>query len=343
MATIVTFGEIMLRLSPRGKEKLFQSSDLVGTFGGAEGNVAVSLANYGETVAFVTALPANPVGDACVAELRRFGVDTSLIRRSGDRVGIYYAETGACSRPSKVVYDRAHSAIAKARPGDFDWDDLLEGVEWFHTTGITPAIAEGTAGLVLEALKSCKRKGITVSCDLNYRKKLWKWGKTAPEVMTEVMRHVDVAIANEEDCQKSLGIESPVDVTSGELDRCAYEILSGKVLEAFPELKILAVTLRESISADHNRWSALLATRQGERLFSRCYDILPIVDRIGGGDSFGAGLIHGLRSFDRHQDALEFAVAASALKHTIYGDFNRVSRSDVLALMGGDSSGRVQR
>ncbi len=343
MASIATFGEIMLRLSPRGKEKLFQTQDFLGTFGGAEGNVAVSLANYGEDVAFITALPANPVGDACVAELRRFGVDTSLIRRSGDRVGIYYAETGACCRPSKVVYDRAHSSIAQAKPGDFDWDMLLRGVEWFHTTGITPAISEGASDLVLEALKACRKKGITVSCDLNYRKKLWKWGKSAPEVMTEVTKYVDVAIANEEDCQKSLGIEAEADVTSGELDRGAYEELAEKVLVTFPQMKFLAVTLRESLSADHNKWSAMLAMRGEKPLFSRRYDILPILDRIGGGDSFGGGLIHGLRSFENPQEALEFAVAASALKHTIYGDFNQVSRADVLSLMGGDSSGRVQR
>ncbi|MCF4114568.1 MULTISPECIES: sugar kinase [Dethiosulfovibrio] len=343
MAAVVTFGEIMLRLSPKGKEKLFQTSDLVGTFGGAEGNVAVSLANYGEDVALVTALPANPIGDACVAELRRHGVDTSLIRRSGDRVGIYYAETGACCRPSKVVYDRADSSIARAKPGDFDWDAVLEEVQWFHTTGITPAVAEGTSDLVLEALRACKRRGITVSCDLNYRKKLWKWGKPATEVMTEIAEYVDVAIANEEDCQKSLGIQVDSDVTSGKLDRSSYEKLGEKVLETYPNMKSLAVTLRESHSADHNGWSAMLATRGEDTVFSRRYDITPIVDRIGGGDSFGAGLIHGMRSFESRSDALEFAVAASALKHTVYGDFNLVSREDVLTLMGGDGSGRVQR
>ena len=343
MASIVTFGEIMLRLSPQGKEKLFQTQHFIGTFGGAEGNVAVSLANYGEDVAFITALPANSVGDACVAELRRFGVDTSLIRRSGERVGIYYAETGACCRPSKVVYDRAHSAMAETKPGDFDWDTLLRGVEWFHTTGITPAIGEGPANLVLEALKACKERGITVSCDLNYRKKLWKWGKSAPEVMTEIAKYVDVAIANEEDCQKSLGIEVDADVTSGELDRSKYEELGKKVLATFPQMRFLAVTLRESLSADHNKWSAMLAMGGEKTLFSRRYDILPILDRIGGGDSFGGGLIHGLRSFEDPREALEFAVAASALKHTIYGDFNQVSRSDVLGLVGGDASGRVQR
>ena len=233
MASIVTFGEIMLRISPRNKEKLFQTQNLIGTFGGAEGNVAVSLANYGENVALITMLPANPVGDACVAELRRFGVDTSLVRRSGDRVGIYYAETGACCRPSKVIYDRANSSISQAKPGDFDWDALLQGVEWFHTTGITPAIGEGPANLVLEALRACKERGITVSCDLNYRKKLWKWGKSAPEVMGEITKYVDIAIANEEDCQRSLGIQVDADVTSGELDRRKYEELGEKVLAAF--------------------------------------------------------------------------------------------------------------
>lgn len=343
MSSIVTFGEIMLRLSPPDREKFFQSDRLVATFGGAESNVAVSLANYGEDVSFVTALPANPIGDSCVAELRRHNVDTSLIKRVGDRVGIYYAETGSCCRPSKVVYDRAGSSIACARPGDFDWDSILKGVQWFHTTGITPAIAQGTAELTVEALKACKERGITVSCDLNYRKKLWKWGKSAVEVMTEMVRYVDIAIANEEDCQKSLGVKADWDVSHGKLDRDGYSALAEKVLEAYPSLKALAITLRESHSADHNGWSAMLAQRDRSPIFSRKYDITPIVDRIGGGDSFGAGLIHGLRHFQDPKEALEFAVAASALKHTIYGDFNLVSKEDVLTLAGGDTSGRVQR
>ncbi len=343
MAAIATFGEIMLRLSPRGRQKLFQDTDLVATFGGAEGNVAVSLANYGEEAALITALPDNPVGDGCIEELRRHGVDTSMIRRSGERVGIYYAETGSCCRPSKVIYDRAGSSIAQARPGDFDWNSLLRGVQWFHTTGITPAISQGTAELTLEAVRACRERGITVSCDLNYRKKLWKWGKPAVEVMTEITAYVDVAVANEEDCQKSLGIEIGGNVSSGKLNRGDYEKLAEMVLERFPSLKILAVTLRESFGADHNGWSAMLAERDKPAIFSGRYDIAPIVDRIGGGDAFAGGLIHGLRSFGDSKDALEFAVAASALKHTVYGDFNLVSRNDVLSLMAGDKSGRVQR
>ncbi len=342
MARIVTFGEIMLRLSPPGKEMFFQSPRMVATFGGAESNVAVSLGNYGEKAAFVSALPANPVGDAAVAELRRFGVNTDFVRRAGERVGIYFAQTGAVARPSKVVYDRAHSALSEVKPGDFDWDAILDGTDWFHVTGITPAVSRGAADVTLEALKKCREKGITVSCDLNFRKKLWKWGKSAPEVMDEIAHHVNVAIANEEDCQKSLGISIEVDVTTGELDRGAYRDLAGRVLEAYPAMETLAITLRESHSADHNGWSALVADRE-KVSFSRRYDIQPIVDRIGGGDAFGAGLIWGLRNLATRAEALEFAVAASALKHTVYGDFNRVSRDDVLTLMKGDASGRVQR
>lgn len=342
MARIVTFGEIMLRLSPPGKELFFQTPQMVATFGGAESNVAVSLCNFGEETAFVTALPSNAVGDSALAELRRFGVTTDFIRRSGDRVGIYFAQTGAVARPSKVVYDRAHSAISEIACGDFDWDTILDGADWFHVTGITPAISEGAAEATLEALEKCKEKGITVSCDLNFRKKLWKWGKTAPEIMSEVARYVNVAIANEEDCQKSLGISIEVDVTKGELDRDAYQDLARRVLDTFPGMDTLAITLRESHSADHNGWSALIADRDG-LAFSRKYDIRPIVDRIGGGDSFGAGLIWGLRNMETKKEALEFAVAASALKHTVYGDFNRVGRDDVLTLMKGDASGRVQR
>lgn len=343
MSRFVTFGEIMLRLTPPDHEVLFQTNRLVATFGGAEANVAVSLANYGENVAYVTAAPANPVGDAMVREMRSFGVDTSLILRTGDRLGVYYTETGAAMRPSKVVYDRAGSSIAEVQPGDFDWDKILDGATWFHTTGITPSLAKGTAEVILEGVKACRKKGITVSCDLNYRKKLWKWGKSAREVMTEFTKCVDVTIANEEDCQKCLGIEIDVDVTSGKLDESKYKILAEKVMTAYPDMKYLAVSLRESVSADWNGWSAVLADNKGNFYTSKKYDIRDIVDRIGGGDSFGSGLIWGLNNLDGPQAALEFAVAASALKHTIYGDFNRVSREDVLTLMGGDASGRVQR
>lgn len=342
MAKYVTFGEIMLRLTPPGHDVLFQTPRLEATFGGAEANVAVSLANYGEDVAFVTAAPANPIGDAMLRELRGFGVDTRFIRRCGDRLGVYYTETGSNMRPSKVIYDRAHSSMSEVEPGDFDWEIIFDGAKWFHTTGITPAIAEGTAKTALEAMKRAKEKGLTVSCDLNYRKKLWKWGKTPKEVMSEMAQYIDVMIANEEDCQKCLGIELDVDVTSGKLDTSKYEALARKIMATYKNVQYLAVSLRESISADWNNWSVVLASK--DRFYvSKKYEIRDIVDRIGGGDSFGSGLIWGLNNLDGPQAAVEFAAAASALKHTVYGDFNRVSRDDVLTLVGGNSSGRVQR
>ena len=342
MNKYVTFGESLLRLSPQGRELLFQTPLLTGTFGGAEANVAVSLANYGEKVAFVTALPNNPIADAAIRELRGFGVDTSFIKRSGERVGIYYAEAGACMRPSKVVYDRAHSSISEVKAGDFDWETILKGAKWFHTTGITPALAAGTADVTLEAVKAAKKLGVKVSCDLNYRKKLWKWGKTPKEVMSEISKYVDVLIANEEDCQKCLGIELDVDVTSGKLDVSKYKVLAQKIMAQFPNVSALAVSLRESISADWNNWSIVLATKDNFYI-SKKYEIRDIVDRIGGGDSFGSGLIYGLNNFEGPQAAIEFAAAASALKHTIYGDYNRITVNDVMTLAGGDASGRVQR
>lgn len=342
MAKYVTFGEIMLRLTPPGHDVLFQTPRLEATFGGAEANVAVSLANYGEDVAFVTAAPANPIGDAMLRELRGFGVDTRFIRRCGDRLGVYYTETGSNMRPSKVIYDRAHSSMSEVEPGDFDWEIIFDGAKWFHTTGITPAIAEGTAKTALEAMKRAKEKGLTVSCDLNYRKKLWKWGKMPKEVMSEMAQYIDVMIANEEDCQKCLGIELDVDVTSGKLDASKYEALARKIMTTYKNVQYLAVSLRESMSADWNNWSVVLASK--DRFYvSKKYEIRDIVDRIGGGDSFGSGLIWGLNNLDGPQAAVEFAAAASALKHTVYGDFNRVSRDDVLTLVGGNSSGRVQR
>lgn len=342
MAKYVTFGEIMLRLTPPGHDVLFQTPRLEATFGGAEANVAVSLANYGEDVAFVTAAPANPIGDAMLRELRGFGVDTRFIRRCGDRLGVYYTETGSNMRPSKVIYDRAHSSMSEVEPGDFDWEIIFDGAKWFHTTGITPAIAEGTAKTALEAMKRAKEKGLTVSCDLNYRKKLWKWGKMPKEVMSEMAQYIDVMIANEEDCQKCLGIELDVDVTSGKLDASKYEVLARKIMTTYKNVQYLAVSLRESMSADWNNWSVVLASK--DRFYvSKKYEIRDIVDRIGGGDSFGSGLIWGLNNLDGPQAAVEFAAAASALKHTVYGDFNRVSRDDVLTLVGGNSSGRVQR
>jgi len=342
MAKYVTFGEVMLRLTPPGFEVLLQTPRFVATFGGAEANVAVSLANYGEDVAYVTAAPKNVVGDALIKELRSFNVCTKHIRRSGDRLGIYFTEVGAAMRPSKVIYDRAHAAIAEVKPGDFDWDAIFDGAKWFHTTGITPAIAKGTADVALEAVKRAAEKGLTVSCDLNYRKKLWNWGKTPQEVMGELARYVDVMIANEEDCQKCLGIELDVDVTSGKLDVSQYEGLAKKVMSEYGNVKYLAVSLRESVSADWNNWSVVLASRDAFHV-SKKYEIRDIVDRIGGGDAFGAGLIWGMNNLEGLQAAAEFAAAASALKHTIYGDFNRVALDDVLNLVSGDASGRVQR
>ena len=342
MGKFVSFGEIMLRLKSPGHERFFQSPALEATFGGGESNVAVALANYGFDAAFVTALPSNDVAEACIREVRSFGVDVSNIRRSGDRMGIYFLEGGANQRPSKVVYDRAHSAIAECGPGDFDWAYIFKDAEWFHITGITPALTQSAADLSLEACKAAKAAGVTVSCDFNFRGKLWKYGKSAPEVMQDLVKFVDVGIANEEDCQKSLGITVDVDVHSGELDTTKYETLSQKVLDNYPDMSIIAITLRESRSADTNGWSACLRDKDGFKL-SRHYEITDIVDRVGGGDSFASGLIAGLRLYDDHQDSLNFAVAASCLKHSISGDFNRVSKAEVQNLMGGDASGRVQR
>ena len=343
MAKVVTFGEIMLRLKSPAYERLFQSPSLEATFGGGEANVSVSLANYGMETAFVTVLPTNDVGNACIRELRGFGVDTTKIVRKDGRMGIYYLETGAVQRPSKVIYDRAGSAIAEAKPGDIDWDKAFEGATWFHLTGITPAISQGAADLSLEAVKAAKAKGIHVSCDLNYRKNLWKYGKKASEVMREIAKYVDVAIANEEDVQKSLEITvDDVNVESGELDRAKYRALGDKVLAAYPDMKMIAITLRESHSADWNGWAACL--NDGKDFYvSKKYEIRDIVDRVGGGDSFAGGLLYGLNHYEDKQSALEFAVAASCLKHSVIGDFNRVNVSDVTKLMGGDGTGRVQR
>lgn len=342
MKKYVTFGELMLRLSPPGHEVFMQTPAFNATFGGAEANVSVSLANYGEDVSYVTAVPSNPIADAAIRELRGFGIDTSSVKRGGERMGIYYTEAGASMRPSKVVYDRANSSISEIRPGDFDWNSILRDKYWFHTTGITPAIAEGTAEVTLEAVKAAKELGLRVSCDLNYRKKLWKWGKTPQEVMSEIAKYVDVLIANEEDCQKCLGIEIDVDVASGSLDTSKYELLAKKVMGRFPNISNLAVSLRESVSADWNNWSIIMATKDSFYI-SKKYEIRDIIDRIGGGDAFGSGLIWGLSNLNTPQAAIDFAAAASALKHTVYGDYNRVSIEDVMTLAGGDASGRVQR
>ena len=339
---VLTFGEIMLRLRTPGHERFFQSNMMEATFGGGEANVAVSLANYGMDTQYCTVLPDNAIGDECIKELRRFGVDVSKVQRGPGRMGIYFLENGANQLRSKVVYDRAYSAIALAKPGDIDWDKVFDGVDWFHITGITPAISESAMELSLESVKVAKEKGITVSCDLNYRKNLWKYGKKATEVMRELAKYVDVAIANEEDVQKSLEITMDVDVESGKLDREKYKELGDKVLAAYPHMKMIAITLRESHSADWNGWAGCL--NDGEKFYvSKKYEIRDIIDRVGGGDSFAAGLIYGLNTYEDKQQALEFSVAASCLKHSIVGDFNRVSVSDVEKLAGGDGTGRVQR
>lgn len=342
MTRVVTFGEVMLRLKAPAAERLFQSSMLEATFGGAEANVAVSLAQFGIPVSFISAIPTNPVGDACIAELRSFGVDTTHVRRQGARLGIYFLEAGANQRPSRVTYDRSGSAIAAAKPGDFDWNVIFDGASWFHVTGVTAAISQSAADVCIEAARAARAKGLTVSCDYNYRKNLWKYGKKAPEVMRELVRHAQVGIANEEDCQQALGIDVAVDVHSGSLETERYATIARRVLDEFPNLERQVITLRESRNADVNGWSAVLATRN-TFLSSRRYEITDIVDRVGAGDSFCAGLIYGLL---RHRDdakALEFATAASCLKHSIPGDFNRVSVAETEALVQGEASGRVQR
>lgn len=339
---VLTFGEIMLRLKAPGFERFFQSPMLEATFGGGEANVAVSLANYGMDAEFLTVLPKNDIAESCIRELRYFGVGTGKIVRGDGRMGIYFLEGGANQLPSKVVYDRAYSAIAMAKPGDIDWDKAFDGVEWFHISGITPAISESAMLLSLDSVKEAKKRGVTVSCDLNYRKNLWKYGKKASDVMCELAKYVDVAIANEEDVQKSLGITVDVNVESGELDRDKYRALGSKVLELYPNMKMIAITLRESHSADWNGWAACL--NDGKDFYvSKKYEIRDIIDRVGGGDSFAGGLIYGLHTYESRQQALEFAVAASCLKHSVIGDFNRVGVSDVEKLMGGDGTGRVQR
>ncbi len=338
----LTFGEIMLRLKAPGVERFFQTPALEATFGGGEANVAVSLANFGCDVVYLTILPDNVLGDECVKELRRFNVDTRRVQRGPGRMGLYFLEGGANQLPSKVVYDRGGSAIAVAKPGDIDWEAAYAGIDWFHITGITPAISESAMLLSLESVREAKARGITVSCDLNYRSNLWKYGKGAPEVMREIAKYVDIAIANEEDIQKSLGISIDVKVESGELERTKYKALTDEVLSRYPDMKMIAVTLRESRSADSNGWAGCLNDR---KIFieSARYLIDDIVDRVGGGDAFSAGLIYGLNRYESRAQALEFAVAASCLKHSIGGDFNRVSIKDVETLMGGDGSGRVLR
>ena len=340
MKKVVTFGELMLRLAPMGYLRFVQSENYEATFGGAEANVAVSLANYGEDVAFVTKLPSHEIGQAAVNSLRKFGVDTTKIVRGGERVGIYYCEKGASQRPSKVIYDRAHSSIATAKKEDFDWDKIFEGVEWFHFTGITPALSDSVAEICEIACKKAKEKNIVISCDLNFRKKLWSKEK-AGQVMGKLCSYIDYCIANEEDAKDVFGIEADnTDIYGGKLDKEGYISVAKKLTERF-DFKGVAITLRESKSANDNDWSGMLYT-DGKAYFSKKYS-MHIVDRVGGGDSFGGGLIYSLLNGKEPQAAIEFAVAASCLKPSIEGDYNMVSVAEVMNLAGGDGSGRVQR
>ena len=342
MKKYITFGEIMLRLKPPHGERFFQSPLLEATFGGGEANVAVGLARFGLDVAYVSVIPKNAIGDACVRELKRQGVDASLMVRKGNRLGIYFLEDGANQRPSVVIYDRSHSAIAEARPGNISWEEVFDEVNWFHMTGITPAISLSASELSLEAVKKAREKGITISCDLNFRKNLWKYGKSAPEVMTELVKYVDIALGNEEDCQKSLGVKVNIDVESGELQIQQYQELTDQILDLYPNLQKIALTLRESHSANYNGWSGVLNNRK-EFFISKKYEIHDIVDRVGAGDTFAAGLIYGFNNLNSDKEALEFAVAASCIKHSIPGDLPLLSIEEVNSLARGAASGRVQR
>ena len=341
MAKIITFGEIMLRLSPTGNDRFVQADSFRIIPGGGEANVAISLANYGHDSYYVTKLPAHEIGQIAVNELRRFGIKTDYITRGGNRIGLYYAETGAAMRPSKVIYDRAHSAIAEAEPADFDFDKIFEGAAWFHWSGITPAISDKAAELTKLACEAAKRHGVTISCDLNFRKKLWTSEK-AISIMRPLMKYVDICIGNEEDAELCLGFKPDADVEGGKTDAAGYEGIFRQMKKEFG-FKYVVSTLRESFSANHNGWKALIF--DGNEFYqSKRYDIDHIVDRVGGGDAFSAGLIHGmLKNPGDQASALEFAVAASALKHTVNGDFNMVSEAEVLSLVGGNANGRVQR
>lgn len=340
MAKIITFGEIMLRLSPDGTDRFVQTDHLRVIPGGGEANVAVSLANYGHEAYFVSKLPKHEIGQIAVNDLRSYGVDMRFVARGGERIGLYYAETGAAMRPSKVIYDRSHSAISEATPADFDFDAIMDGAQWFHWSGITPAISDSAALLVRLACEAAKRHGVTVSVDLNFRKKLWTSEK-AISVMRPLMKYVDVCIGNEEDAQMCLGFKPDADVEGGQTDASGYHRIFEQMQKEFG-FKYVVSTLRESFSATHNGWKALIY--DGHEFYeSRRYDIMPIIDRVGGGDSFSGGLIHGLLTKHSQGEALEFAVAASALKHTVSGDFNLVSADEVEALVAGNANGRVQR
>jgi len=341
---VVCFGEIMMRLSPPGFQRLVQARSLDVVFGGGEANVAVSLANLGISVEYVTRLPQHEIGDMCVMYLRQFGVGTSHIVRGGDRIGIYFLEMGSMQRSSKVIYDRNGSSIATIEPGVVNWKKVFEGASWFHWTGITPAISKGLAAVCLEAAKTAKGLGLTVSCDLNYRAKLWKWGKPAGEIMPELVENADVAIGNEEDAEKVFGIKAPgADITAGKVEAGQYREVAKRLVERFPNLKYVAITLRGSLSASHNTWSGLLYDGS-QAYLAPIFQLTHIVDRVGGGDAFAGGLIYGLLTHGKDlQRALNFAVAASCLKHSILGDFNQVSIAEVEQLMRGDLSGRVSR
>lgn len=344
---IVTFGEVMLRLKAPGHERLLQSPQLEATFGGGEANVAVSLAGFGQDVTYVTALPRNPISEACLGYLKGKGVDTSQVIHSGERLGTYYYEAGANQKPPRVTYDRAHSAIMDVSPDAFDWHKILDGAAWLHITGITPALSTTAADISLQAMKTARELGITVSLDYNYRKNLWKYGKSAAEVMTPLVQYADIGIANEEDCQRALGIsleanEREGELESGPIDIHKYQGLCEKVLAAFPNLKYQAITLRSSYSADRNGWAACLHNGK-DFLTSRHYEILDVVDRVGTGDAFAAGLIYGMVNNFPDQEALEFAAAASCLKHSIPGDINLCSVEEVNQLLAEGGSGRIQR
>lgn len=340
---VVTFGEIMLRLSTPQHLRFGQATQFDVNYGGGEANVAVSLANYGVDSCFVTRLPNNDIGDAAIASLRQHNVDTTKIVRGGERIGIYYLETGAVNRASKVIYDRANSSIATINNGDINWEQVFEGATWFHWTGITPAISQQAADQCLEALKVARRMGITISCDLNYRKNLWKYGKKASDVMPQLVEYCDVVLGNEEDAEKVFGVYADnTDVASGKVEAQAYQSVCRKLMERFPQAKKVIITLRGSINADHNTWSGVLYN--GKTLFEApTYDITHIVDRVGGGDSFMGGLIYGMLQYNDDQKSLNFATAASCLKHTIQGDYNLVTVAEVESLMAGNASGRVNR
>lgn len=343
---IVTFGEIMLRLATPGYLRFNQATEYSATFGGGEANVAVSLANYGMETEFVTRFPKNDIARACEMELHKYNVGTHHVVYGGERLGIYFLETGAVARASKVVYDRAHSAISEITAGMVDWNEVFKEARWFHWTGITPAISQGAADACLEAVRAANRLGVTVSCDLNYRKNLWKYGKTAAEVMPELVAGSDIVLGNEEDCEKVFGIKPEgfdAARTEGAVDAAAFESVCRQMQQRFPRAKKVIITLRGAVNANHNTWGGVLFS-EGRLYRSRRYDITHIVDRVGGGDSFMGGLIYGLIRFpEDDQRALDFAVAASCLKHTVYGDFNQVTVEEVEKLMGGDGSGRVSR